>query len=237
MLIRYSTRPFVFVANVKAASTSIERSALATAADIRITRTELGKHAPVREIEDRFSFLFDEMPRDEFFWFGVIRDPVEWVLSWYNFRSRPALAQPSHPNHGLFAGNLTVEQFWQQQQHDPGLVPQSERFRSGGTGPGVDFLIDMADLSGGTAAVADLLGVRLVRVPKRNTSTDRRGEVAPALRKELMRHYADDYALLENLAAHNESGLERFRARFADQPAASASLAGLRKRLRARLRR
>lgn len=235
MLIRYANRPFVFVANVKAASTSIERSAFATAADIRITRTELGKHAPVSEIEDRFSFLFDEMPREEFFWFGVIRDPVEWVLSWYNFRSRPALAELSHPNHGLFAGNLTVEQFWEQQQDDPGLVPQSERFRSRGAGAGVDFLIDMADLSGGTAAVADLLGVRLVRIPKRNASTSRTGDVAPALRKELMRHYAADYELLGNLAAMNEAGLERFRGRFADQPAASVSLAGLRKRLRARL--
>ncbi|NES71262.1 MAG: hypothetical protein F6K24_41665, partial [Okeania sp. SIO2D1] len=82
MLIKYSgNNKFIFIANRKCASSSIEESAIAKIADIRIKRSPLGKHLSMKEIYDRFNWIFEhqEFSLDKFFKWGIIRDPVKRV--------------------------------------------------------------------------------------------------------------------------------------------------------------
>lgn len=82
------TYRFIFIANLKTGSTAIEE-AIAHHADIRLLRTEWGKHMGIGEIESRFSWLFSEIPFDEYTVIGVTRDPIEWLISIYRSHLDP----------------------------------------------------------------------------------------------------------------------------------------------------
>lgn len=78
-----STKKFIFIANTKSASTSIEY-ALRPYADIYIDVTEYGKHSSISEVLN----ILDAFPsayRDiDFFRFGVMREPTDHLVSLYN---------------------------------------------------------------------------------------------------------------------------------------------------------
>ncbi len=77
---------FIFVANTKAASTSIEHY-LRDFADIQVSEVPEQKHMPYYKILDEYSgFLKEHGGQDEFMTFGVFRHPISWINSWYRYR-------------------------------------------------------------------------------------------------------------------------------------------------------
>ncbi|GGY51213.1 sulfotransferase family 2 domain-containing protein [Parvularcula lutaonensis] len=90
-------RRFVFIANLKTASTSIER-VLARHAEVALVQSRFGKHMGLTSVLDRFGFLFAEEPFERFFSFAVMREPAERLLSLYRshqheqFNGRPSLS-------------------------------------------------------------------------------------------------------------------------------------------------
>jgi hypothetical protein len=100
-------RKFLFVAPLRVGTTSIE-NALSSVTEIRISRTDLGKHLVLAEIEERFRFLFRLVPLDDFFVFSCIRDPVEWLSSLYTFHKRAAFKD----NRAAYTGDLDFPEFY-----------------------------------------------------------------------------------------------------------------------------
>src|SRR5436309_11373731 len=86
MLISLSHQ-FIFVANLKSASSSIER-ALGPDAEFRAIKTNWGKHDDLSTISKKFKWIKRYVPAQDFFIFGVMRDPVDFILSLYNFHTR-----------------------------------------------------------------------------------------------------------------------------------------------------
>jgi hypothetical protein len=97
---------FIFIASSKTASTSIEH-ALSNHAEIHRPGNSERKHVPWKKVRNQYSFLFNlpEYSPETFFRFGVVREPVEWILSWYNYRRGNRIHSPL-PN------DMTFEQFW-----------------------------------------------------------------------------------------------------------------------------
>jgi hypothetical protein len=62
-------KKFIFVANIKVGSTSIER-VLSSHAEISIPQVQFGKHMTLREIYNRFRWIFRRIPRNEFLYFA-----------------------------------------------------------------------------------------------------------------------------------------------------------------------
>src|SRR5437762_13673078 len=91
---------FLFVANVKTASSSIER-ALRSKAEIAISETRFGKHENLSVISRTFAWVRQYVPDPEFFVFGVIREPVDWVLSLYNSHSKAQFDDLPHSRKGV----------------------------------------------------------------------------------------------------------------------------------------
>lgn len=98
MLISFNKR-FLFVANTKTASTTIEKL-LRRYCAIAITRTAYGKHLAYSKIVKHFAFIFRKsgVPADAYFRFGVVREPLDWMVSWCNYRSRGDLAESGSTN-------------------------------------------------------------------------------------------------------------------------------------------
>ncbi len=102
---------FVFLAMTKAASTSIE-DAFAPYCQI-VTRGMAFKHTRYARFE-RFMqpYLASKgFQRDSYEVVCVFREPIDWLSSWWRYRARQELADPSHPAHDNYTGNTSFEEF------------------------------------------------------------------------------------------------------------------------------
>jgi hypothetical protein len=105
MLIGLSRR-FVFIANLKSASTAIE-VALRPLAEIVFMEPMDLKHLPFSDIHDKFPWIFQMIPPQEFLIFGVMRDPVDLMVSLYNSHTKDEFKYfPS-----LYTGNMDFDEF------------------------------------------------------------------------------------------------------------------------------
>ena len=162
------TKKFLFIANLKSASTSIER-VLAPHSEIRLMQSRFGKHQSFAEFAERFRWLLNVANVNDLFIFGVIRDPVDYVLSLYNshrveqFRGTPK----------LYTGNMDFDQFiseWVPKNIDQ-LRPQHSRFTSSEGRLVANLLISFDKLDAGMEIVAERLRVKeLLSLPKTNPS-------------------------------------------------------------------
>lgn len=167
MLISLSHR-FVFVANVKTASTSIE-SALRPYAEIAISETRFGKHIGLAEIERRFDFIFKREPLAGFFVFAVVREPLDMLVSVYASHHKPEFKGERH-----YTGNLSFDEFLDtfRKRQSWQLIPQAQRLRDRSGRLRLDYVIDFDRLDAQFADVLSLIGLPPTPLPTFNESPD-----------------------------------------------------------------
>jgi hypothetical protein len=186
---------FIFVANVKTASTSIEAT-LGGFAEVRIKKTEFGKHNPLTQISRKFEWVKRYVPYNEFFIFGVIRDPVDHMLSLYNAHSREVLRGSAVPTRGQdFDWFLDVwcKDNWQADPQHPRFIDRNGRFQ-------VSHLIDYDHLRDEFTQVCAHLGLGDIRLKYLNVSPENltRENLTAAQIARVEQTYAQDLELLRN---------------------------------------
>ncbi|WP_299548475.1 hypothetical protein [uncultured Tateyamaria sp.] len=205
MLIGVKKR-FVFVANSKTASTSIEQ-ALGNHAEIMRGGTAQHKHIYMRDALSEYAFLFNQpgYAPDSFFRFGVMRDPIDWIQSWYRYRRGNKVANP-------LPEDLSFEDFWTRkdwniQRANGAKHLQRDFFIDTDGKMLVDYIIPYHEIGFHFGAICDALGVKR-SLPRKNVSKIRRtGTNLPDdLLAEMRTFYAEDYALLEGVADLNSTG-------------------------------
>jgi Sulfotransferase family len=186
---------FLFVANLKTASTSIE-AALTDFAEIRIKQTQYGKHDTLSEISEKLPWVRRYVPYNEFFVFGVIREPVDYLLSLYNAHSRENLRGSAMPTRGMdFDTFLNV---WC--KDNPQAEPQHRRFTDRHGRFQVSHLIDYDNLSKEFGAICARLELGELRLKHLNLSPENltRYSLTDAQIARIERDYAQDCALIRN---------------------------------------
>jgi hypothetical protein len=146
---------FIFIATPKAASTTIE-SRLKPHCEIAINETRFGKHLGLSQLVDRYAWIFEEVPLSRFFIFSVMRDPVDFMLSFYNSHCHPSfLDEPD----GVFTGKMSFTEFLQKwTASSPEQVrPQHERMLDKDGNVGVDFVISYEKLRQGLEIVGEII--------------------------------------------------------------------------------
>jgi len=94
MLVFFKQR-LAFLAMPKTGSTAYE-SALAPYADLALTNPPALKHAPVYRYNRFIRPLYKNVCDVELELIAVMRDPTDWLGSWYRYRRRPSMK--GHPN-------------------------------------------------------------------------------------------------------------------------------------------
>ena len=94
-----------FLAMTKTGSTSVEAS-LAPLCDILFTRDPRVKHMQLRRFERFIRPYLASMGYSDIQTTCLFRDPVDWLGSWYRYRSRPALAGKDNST-----ANITFDAF------------------------------------------------------------------------------------------------------------------------------
>ncbi len=209
MLIGVKKR-FVFVANSKTASTSIEK-ALISDAEINRGGSPQRKHITMAQALRIYDFLFDQPAYgpETFFKFGVMRDPMDWIQSWFRFRKGNKVANPLPPD-------LTFEEFWQNrdwniQRADGSKFLQRGYFTDKAGRSIVDVIIPYHDITSHFAKIAEVLDVQNA-LPRSNVSnlSKNDGGLPKALIEEMRDFYAPDYELLNQVDDINRTGYARF---------------------------
>lgn len=203
MLISFD-RKFIFPANTKAASTSVEH-VLKKHCNVVITRQRFGKHFTYKTIVSMFEPVFASsgVPPEGYFRFGVIRDPVSWLVSWYNYRQRDALS----PNSAKSTHGIGLVEFLEE-AISPGkrrafarLGQQANKFLDAEGKLGVDYLVPLPRLDKELLeiqAALELPGRGEVKKSKNVSPRHARVEdIDAGLRERIERCYAFDKELFD----------------------------------------
>ena len=192
---------FVFLAVHKTGSTAVERS-FRSYAQLTQQRSPVLKHTSYGEFQ-RFLQPWLEAKgfgRDSYEVVCAIREPVDWLGSWWRYRSRDDLADPAHPRHGFYAGHLSFERFarayMEGGERSADLGRPSEFLRPVPGGAGVDrvFRYDRLDL------LAEFLRARVgedVKMKVKNVSPQRSFGLSEGCERELRAYFAPEYGIYE----------------------------------------
>ncbi|MEM5882554.1 MAG: class I SAM-dependent methyltransferase [Candidatus Aenigmatarchaeota archaeon] len=183
MLISLSKK-FIFVANTKTASTTIEKILLPFAEINTIGAAPEIKHMSIVDIMYRFNNILNF---DKFFKFGVIRHPVDWFLSWFNYRSgNPHILSP-------LPDNLSIEEFFESGDWVLKLSQKSMFCDSNGNVL-VDLVIPYDELDHYLYNILAFLKIPLNEIPKENVSHKKVtiADLSQEFKNKLIEHYRED---------------------------------------------
>lgn len=188
----------VFFATPKTASTSIEM-ALGPAADIRISKQPKAKHTPYRKYARLLEPFVLTLTGDEPDTVAVIREPVDWLGSWYRYRSRPALNGTPNSTAGITFDQF-VEGYLSDDQPGYARVGSQGRFMSDTDGQiGMSHVFRYDDME----SLLRFLRLRLNRditLGRANVSPAATLTLSPELRRALETAHPLDFELYERLS-------------------------------------
>ena len=196
---------FVFLATTKTGSTAIE-GAFRPYAQLVTRSSPTFKHTKYAKFQ-RFlrPYLASQgFPRDSYEVVCAFREPVDWLASWWRYRSREELADPALPKHSNYAGHVSFEQFvraymdGEEQFAQVGRQAEFVRARRGQ--PQVDriFRYDRLDL------LVDFLCEKVgeeVEVGIENVSPKRSFSLSEGCEHELHTFFAPEYRIYEQAVA------------------------------------
>jgi len=191
----------------KCASTSMH-SLLHSRADIVIGGSPKLKHLKFRESFGMLEFLlFGKFDIREFEFVSLFRNPVEWLYSWYCYRSRAELQNRLHPNYlNRVIDGMSFEGFcsaYLQEGKKPRCVPGSHQFDliSDEDGLlGVDKCFSFHSLDFFESWLSDRLKMKLT-FPSKNTSKSFGSrDLSEETLAEFSSKYPNDFRLFKKLA-------------------------------------
>ena len=197
---------FVFLAMTKSASTAIE-SAFGPHADV-VLQSNPFKHISYDEFGRTLQPFLDAkgFDRASYEVVCVFRDPMDWLLSWWRFRSRKRLLKRAPEK---FAGEISFDEFARTYMafHRDDPDARSKRFaqlirprdvvQPGPNQPPVDrvFRYDHLDLL--VKYLSEKVGED-VSIAVENTSPDRSGSGSPEVERELREFFVPEYEIYES---------------------------------------
>ncbi len=197
MLIFWDQR-LVFLATPKTGSTAIE-AALQPLAAVTVERPPVMKHTPAYRYH---RFLAPYLERASggarFTTVALMREPLDWLRSWYRFRQRDDVEGTERSSTGM-SFEAFVEAYMQKPRPPVADIGAQSRFlsdRSGGLG--VDHLFRYEELGDFLAFLEDRLGCEVV-LPRVNVSPQADVALSAAAEARLRDFATADFALYESL--------------------------------------
>jgi hypothetical protein len=187
----------VFFATPKTASTSIEM-ALGTTCDIRISKVPNAKHTPYRKYQRFLEPFIMTLTDDEPDTVAVIREPIEWLGSWYRYRSRDALKGAKNSTSEI-SFNEFIESYLSDTPKPFARIGSQAKFMSDKDGNvGMTHLFRYEDIDGLVRFLQMRIGKQF-QLGRANQSPKAKLDLNPDLREELTSVLAPDYEIYDRL--------------------------------------
>ncbi|MGP1355487.1 gamma-glutamyl kinase [Roseicyclus sp.] len=204
MLVFWKAR-LVLMAVPKTGTTALE-AAFLPHADAAFLNPPALKHATVRRWRAQVSALFEAEGAPPMELVAVMREPVDWLSSWYRYRARPARIGRPQSTAGIGFAEF-CEDWLADDPPEHARVGRQSRFLSDEDGLlGVDRLFRYDRLGEAVAYLEERLSVS-VTLGRRNVSPEGPAtELPDATLARLRRGAAADFALWDDLCAGRIGG-------------------------------
>ncbi|MGY6635487.1 MAG: hypothetical protein ACXIU8_17335 [Alkalilacustris sp.] len=194
MLVFWDQR-LVFLATPKTGSTAIE-AALDGLASLSVQRPRQAKHTDAARFRRFMGPYLRDLAGEEFTTVALMREPLDWLASWYRFRRGE-----DGPDADGAAQGLDFDRFVSDHMRSPAPPHADVGSQAAFLAPpegAVDRIFAYEDIGRFVAFLEDRLDCGIT-LPRLNVSPEARLEIAPATVARLRDHAARDYALWEGL--------------------------------------
>lgn len=197
MLVFWDQR-LAFLATPKTGSTAIA-TALESLAAVSVQRPPVLKHTTVQRWHRFLGPYFEAASGAPFTLVALMREPRDWLGSWYRFRSREDVADPRKSTAGI-SFDAFVRAWCSDDPPEFANVGSQARFLRPRQGKGVDRLFAHDRIDGFVEFLEDRLGCEII-LPRVNVSPAAKAplDLDPATEALLARVAAEDFALYHSL--------------------------------------
>ena len=196
MLVFFKER-LAFLSVPKTGTTAYE-TALRGRADMVISDPPLLKHAPVYRYNRFLRPMFLNVCKVELELMAVMREPVDWLGSWYRYRRRPFMEGKPNSTHGVSFDEF-VQAYLQGKRPGFAEVGSQQKFlETQPNGTGVTHLFRYEDQPRLQRFLEERLEVRL-ELGRENVSPEMPLELSPETEARLRRKCAEEFALYDSI--------------------------------------
>ncbi|WJS85428.1 gamma-glutamyl kinase [Paracoccus sp. TOH] len=188
-------KPRIVLLSVPKTGTTALEEALSPQAEIAFRARAEIKHLNLRQYLNRIRPLLSPLGGPEFQTVAVVREPLDWLRSWYRFRARDRLI-----GHANSTAHVSFETFVRDYLR-PGDRPdyarlgrQSEFLTDNAGGIAVDHVFRYEAMPALVAFLSERLG-SAVDLPRRNVSPQAATDLAPETETRLRAELAPEYAI------------------------------------------
>ena len=190
---------FAFLSTTKSGSTAVEQ-AFEPYAQVVLKGPPRLKHATAAAFHRYVAPLLasNGFERSSYQVVTVVREPLDWLASWWRYRSRDELRNAKGAQRQNYAGDTTFEA-WVTQMLDrdmQGIGRFSRFIRTPESEIGVDLIWRYEHLDACCAWLGEQIG-RRVALPTVNVSPPRDHHVSDGLRSRVQEYFAPEYDLYE----------------------------------------
>ena len=194
MLVFWDER-LAFLATPKTGSTAIA-AALESLAAVSIQRPPLLKHTTVHRYRRFIGPYLEAASKDSFTVVALMREPRDWLGSWYRFRQREETA-PANSTAGMSFDDF-VRAWCQDPRPAFADVGSQARFLRPRQGVGVDRLFRYEEIDSFVHFLEDRLGCEII-LPRLNVSPPGATDLTRATERLLREAAAEDFELYQTL--------------------------------------
>ena len=194
MLVFWRQR-LVFLATPKTASTSIE-AALSPLAAVVVVRPPQLKHTTTRNYRRHMAPFLGDPKGDEFQLTALMREPRDWLGSWYRYRQRSDERGEKSTRDLSFEAFVTA--YCQDVQPEFARVGAQAMFLAPPAHRPVDHIFRYEQIGDFVSFINQRLGCDL-KMPRANVSPAAALPLSPATEALLRQHCARDFALYDSL--------------------------------------
>jgi Sulfotransferase family len=184
-----------FLATPKTGSTAIA-AALESLAAVSIQRPPLLKHTTVHRYRRFIGPYLEAASKDTFTLVALMRDPTDWLGSWYRFRQREE-TEPAKSTRDITFDDF-VRAWCREDRPDFADVGSQGKFLRPRQGVGVDRLFRYEAIGTFVHFLEDRLGCEII-LPRLNVSPEGTMELSVATEGLLREAAAEDFALYATL--------------------------------------
>jgi len=195
MLVFWEQR-LALLATPKTGSTAIA-SALESLAALSIQRPPLLKHTTVHRYRRFIGPYLKAASGEDFTVVALMREPTDWLGSWYRFRQREDVIAPEKSTAGMSFDEFVLG-YCADPQSAFADVGSQARFLRGKDGDGPDRLFRYEDIDSFVDFLEDRLGCEII-LPRVNVSPLAELGLSQETAAQLHEHAAPDFQLYETL--------------------------------------
>ncbi|MEQ8254524.1 MAG: gamma-glutamyl kinase [Roseovarius confluentis] len=194
----FSNEKLVFLSVPKTGTTAYE-AALAPRAAIVVRHPPELKHAPVFRYNRFFRPAIEKFMGEGFDVLAVMREPLDWLGSWYRYRQRPGQEQACNSTHGISFDTFVTEYMKGKRATYAQVGSQTKFLEPQKNGTAVTHLFRYEDQDGLRRFLSDRLQVE-IDTQRMNSSPTMALTLDPEIEQRYRRKFAVEYQLYDGIA-------------------------------------